>query len=196
MQTVFNILNIHSQEHEMTAPNRKHEFEQLVGAYADDLYRFGVWLSHDREVANDLVQETMLRAWRSLDSLKDVRAVKSWLFTTLRRENARRFERKQLPLVDIDDYDPGDAMRPGPDAELEDNDMRKAIARLPLKYREPLVMQALLGHSIGEISEQLEVSESATMTRVFRARQKLKAQFESFDQSVFAQTRMDALVAA
>src|SRR6056297_59171 len=167
-----------TQELSMTAQNRKLEFEQLVGAYTEDLYRFGVWLARDREVANDLVQETMLRAWRSLDSLKDVRAVKSWLFTTLRRENARRFERKRLPLVDIDDYNPGDAMRPGPDAELEDNDMRKAIARLPLKYREPLALPALLGHSIAEIAEQLDLSESATMTRVFRARQKLKAEFE------------------
>mgnify|MGYP005841275741 CR=1 FL=1 len=163
----------------MTAQNRKHEFEQLVGAYTDDLYRFGIWLARDREVANDLVQETMLRAWRSLDSLKDVRAVKAWLFTTLRRENARRFERKQLPLVDIDDYNPGDDASVGPDGELENNDMRKAMARLPLKYREPLVLQALLGHSIAEIAEQLELSESATMTRVFRARQKLKAQLEA-----------------
>jgi len=162
----------------MTAQNRKLEFEQLVGAYTEDLYRFGVWLARDREVANDLVQETLLRAWRSLDSLKDVRAVKSWLFTTLRRENARRFERKRLPLVDIDDYNPGDDTTPGPDGVLEDGDMRRAIARLPLKYREPLVLQALLGHSIAEIAEQLDLSESATMTRVFRARQKLKAEFE------------------
>jgi len=167
-----------TQELSMTAQNRKLEFEQLVGAYTEDLYRFGVWLARDREVANDLVQETMLRAWRSLDSLKDVRAVKSWLFTTLRRENARRFERKRLPLVDIDDYNPGDDTTPGPDGVLEDGDMRRAIARLPLKYREPLVLQALLGHSIAEIAEQLDLSESATMTRVFRARQKLKAEFE------------------
>ena len=163
----------------MTAQHRKHEFEQLVGAYAEDLFRFGVWLAHDREVANDLVQETMLRAWRSLDSLKDVGAVKSWLFTTLRRENARRFERKRLPLVDIDDYNPGDDASLGPDGEMENDDMRRAMASLPLKYREPLVLQALLGHSIDEIAEQLDLSKSATMTRVFRARQKLKVQLEA-----------------
>lgn len=166
----------------MTAQHREHEFDQLVGAYAEDLFRFGVWLARDREVANDLVQETMLRAWRSLDSLKDAGAAKSWLFTTLRRENARRFERKRLPLVDIDDYNPGDEASLGPDGEMENDDMRKAIARLPLKYREPLVLQALLGYSIAEIAEQLDLSESATMTRVFRARQKLKAQFETGSQ--------------
>lgn len=179
----------------MTAPDRKHDFEKLVGAYADDLYRFGAWLTHDREVASDLVQETMLRAWRSLDSLKDVRAVKSWLFTTLRRENARRFERKRLPLVDIDDYNPGDDASLGPDGEMEHSDMRKAVARLPLKYREPLVMQAMLGHSIAEIAEQLELSESATMTRVFRARQKLKVQFESSGQTVRPEMRTVAAAA-
>lgn len=166
----------------MTERNRKREFEQLVGEYADDLFRFGVWLSRDREVANDLVQETMLRAWRSMDSLKDPRAVKSWLLTTLRRENARRFERKQLPLTDIDDYDPADATTRLPEQEIETDDMRRSIAALPQKYREPLVMQALLGHSIAEIAEQLGLTESATMTRVFRARQKLRASLEPASQ--------------
>lgn len=158
----------------MTQAARQKRFEQLVAAYVDDLYRFGVWLTRDAAVAQDLVQETLLRAWRSLDSLREAKAVKSWLFTTLRRENARRFERKQLPLVDIDDHQPAAGAEREPDSELFDDELRAAIAALPDKYREPLVLQALFGCSIAEIAEQLGLSESATMTRVFRARKQLK----------------------
>ncbi len=55
-----------------------------------------------KPVAEDLVQETFLRAWKSLDSLTDAAAAKSWLITILRRENARRFERKQFDYQDIE----------------------------------------------------------------------------------------------
>ena len=57
-------------------------------AYSKDLYRYGLWLTKDVQVAEDLVQETFLRAWKAMDSLKDPGAVKSWLFTIYRRENA------------------------------------------------------------------------------------------------------------
>ena len=75
---------------------KQKRYENLVHAYHGELYRFAYWLCQDRSIAEDLVQETFLRAWRSLDSLKDEMAVKPWLLTILRRENARRFERKQF----------------------------------------------------------------------------------------------------
>ena len=71
-------------------------YEALVKALHADLFRYAYWLTHDKQVAEDLVQETFLRAWRALDSLKDEKAAKSWLITILRRENARRFERKRF----------------------------------------------------------------------------------------------------
>lgn len=83
--------------------NRQRRFDALARKYADDLFRFGVWLCGDPTLANDLVQETFMRAWRALDSLKDGKAAKSWLITILRREYARTFERKVPPLTDIDD---------------------------------------------------------------------------------------------
>ena len=69
-------------------------FESMVHAYSKDLYRYGYWLSRDSAIAEDLVQETFLRAWRAIDSLNDAKAAKSWLFTILRRENARRSGRR------------------------------------------------------------------------------------------------------
>lgn len=176
----------------MSEDTERHEFEQLVGGYVDDLYRFGLWLTRDREATADLVQETLMRAWRARNSLKDRGAVKSWLITTFRRENARRFERKRLPLTDIDDHEVPDIGQPSPDSELESDELRRAISRLPIKYREPLILQALMGCSIAEIAEQLELSENAIMTRVFRARQQLKVRLEAPRQPVFGEPSIAA----
>ena len=85
---------------------RRRTFEQLVRAHAADLYRFAYWLCRDRFVAEELVQEAFGRAWQGFRDLHDASAAKAWLFTILRRENARRFERKRLTLVadrDVDD---------------------------------------------------------------------------------------------
>jgi RNA polymerase sigma-70 factor (ECF subfamily) len=97
------------------------KYEALVRAYSDDLYRYGVWLCRDPNIAEDLVQETFLRAWRSLESLKDQGAAKSWLITILRRENARRFERKQFDLVDIEESYVPDTLSVGSEQEVENH---------------------------------------------------------------------------
>ena len=77
-----------------SAPNPmfavKHSgFESLVRAYSSELYRYAYWLCRDRFTAEDLVQETFARAWKSWDDLRDDKAAKSWLYTILRNEHAR-----------------------------------------------------------------------------------------------------------
>jgi len=153
--------------------NRRRRFESLVQAHSAELYRHAYWLCGQDALAQDLVQETFLRAWRSLDALRDAGAAKAWLATILRREHARLYERKPMPSTDIDDLELHDDA-PGPEGRGEDATLRAAIARLDAKYREPLVLQVLGGFSCAEIAQQLGISESAVMTQVFRARQKLK----------------------
>jgi RNA polymerase sigma-70 factor (ECF subfamily) len=68
-----------------------------------DLLRFAHWLARDRALAEDIVQEALLRAWRSRDALKDQAAARAWLLTIVRREHARLYERKRLELVALDD---------------------------------------------------------------------------------------------
>src|SRR5579864_8966210 len=63
---------------------RQQQFEALVRAHSGELYRYAYWLSGESALAQDLVQETFLRAWRSLDSLRETVAAKSWLTTILR----------------------------------------------------------------------------------------------------------------
>ena len=161
--------------------SKEQGFESMVHAYSKDLYRFGYWLSHDSAIAEDLVQETFLRAWRAIDSLQDAKAAKSWLFTILRRENARRFEKKsaQAELTTLDD-ELVDILASVDDdfANIDTLAIREALRKLPANYAEPLVLQVIGGYSCDEIAEIIEAKPGAVMTRVFRARQKLRKLLE------------------
>lgn len=61
--------------------NKQYKYETLVRAFHADIYRYAVWLIRDKSIAEDVVQETFLRAWKSLDSLQDEHAAKAWLIT-------------------------------------------------------------------------------------------------------------------
>jgi RNA polymerase sigma-70 factor (ECF subfamily) len=150
-----------------------------VGVYHQDMYRYAAWLSRDRTVAEDVVQESLLRAWKSLDALRDDAAAKHWLLTIVRRENARYFERRRLDTVDVDELTPSQEalLADQPDHELDD--VREAIYRLDDDYREPLVLQVLLGYSTSEIGELMGLRQGAVLTRLHRARLKLKEDLNS-----------------
>ncbi|MDA8621896.1 sigma-70 family RNA polymerase sigma factor [Psychrosphaera sp.] len=154
-------------------------YETLVRAYSKDLYRYAYWLCRDANVVDDIVQETFLRAWRSLDSLKDNNAAKSWLITILRRENARRFERKQFDLVDIDDYEVSDSISTSTEQQMENHLLQRQIFKLSEEYREPLILQVIGGFSGEEIANILELNKNTVMTRLFRARNQLKEILDS-----------------
>ena len=153
---------------------RRQRFDQIVGVYQQDMYRYAAWLCRDRVIAEDVVQEAMLRAWKSLDSLRDDLAAKPWLLTIVRRENARYFERKRLETVDIDNLTASQAalLAEQPDDDL--GDMRAAIYALDDGYREPLVLQVLMGWTTAEIAEQMGIQQGAVLTRLHRARAKLR----------------------
>ncbi len=156
---------------------RQARFQSLLGRYRDDLYRYALWLTHDQAVAEDLVQETLLRAWKALDKLHDPEAAKSWLITILRRENARRFERIQPRYSDIPLEALGDSHNYY-DTSTEAFVLRNALERLPVEYREPLLLQVLHGYSQKEIALRLGISVAGAGTRLFRARRKLRALVE------------------
>jgi len=146
---------------------------QLFEALRPELLRFAWWLARDRSVAEDVVQEALLRAWRSRDALQDPAAARGWLLTIVRREHARLYERKRLEITDLDEViaaeDPGLAS----DGE-EVEGLRLAIAQLPDEYRIPLVMQVIGGFTTEEIAGQLALSTAAVLTRLFRARNRLR----------------------
>ena len=161
--------------------NKKQKrYEALVNVYSPDLYRYAYWICRDPDIAQDLVQETCLRAWKSLDSLLDDKSAKGWLFIILRRENARRFERKQLQMVDIEDHAVADDYDSS--AEMDSELLRRKILTLPADYKEPLLLQLVAGFSTEEIATQLDLNKNTVLTRLFRAKNLLKSSLTTINQ--------------
>jgi RNA polymerase sigma-70 factor, ECF subfamily len=157
---------------------RERRFEALCEPCRADVFRFAMWLSRSRTVAEEVMQETFLRAWRSLDSLQDESTVRSWLLTIARREHARLHERKRHPTVDIDDLTSAEsaALAERHERDPDDvRDVRDAIFELEPEHREPLILQVMLGYSTEEIARHMGLNEGAVSTRLFRARNRLRA---------------------
>ena len=163
---------------------KKTRYEKLVHVYHSELYRFAYWLCRDPNIAEDLVQETFLRAWRSLDSLLDQKAAKPWLLTILRRENARRFERKQFDYSDVENDTLVDDKSVTLDDEMEQTVIQRQIAKLSDEYREPLLLQVVMGCSGDEIAEILNLNKNTVMTRLYRARNQLKEALSRDDEQL------------
>ena len=80
----------------LAGKDRDRWFAGVCEELRPDLFRFAFWLARDRQVAEDVVQESLLRAWRSRDSLDAEGSARHWLLTIVRREHARRYERKRI----------------------------------------------------------------------------------------------------
>lgn len=154
--------------------NKQRFFEQLVSAYANDLYRYAYWLCKQPPLAEDLVQETFARAWKSIDKLNDEKAAKAWLITILRRENARLYEKYQPQFLEVDESLVADDDCNEPSRKLEKEQLHIMILKLPDEYKEPLILQVMWGFSGEEIAKELDLELATVNTRLFRARQQLK----------------------
>jgi len=153
---------------------RRARFQALCQSLRPDLLRFAFWLARDRTLAEDVVQETMIRAWKAQDSLLDEGAAKPWFLTIIRREYARTFERKRFVTVDVDELIAKEEPMLAAADDQALTELRAAIFKLPGEYREPLVMQVLMGYSTAEIAAELGLSNAAVLTRLFRARKQLR----------------------
>ncbi len=159
----------------MDMKTKQRTFEALVNAYSSDMYRYAYWLCHNKALAEDLVQETFVRAWQALDSLDDHKAAKAWLFTIVRRENARYFEQKHTNDLSLEDIEINMIVGDSDDfASTEHFVLRNALKVLPKEYLEPLLLQTIGGYSCDEIATIIESNPGAVMTRLSRARQKMR----------------------
>lgn len=148
------------------------QFDALIKATSTELYRYAMGLCHNPHVAEDLVQETFMRAWRAQEKLRDPKAARAWLYTILRNEHARLYERQRPEVRDPHELPPVPSR--GYDTSAEAFALRRALADLALEYREPLMLQVIGGFSCKEIGQMLDLKTNTVLTRLFRARQTLR----------------------
>ncbi|WP_337841215.1 sigma-70 family RNA polymerase sigma factor [Rheinheimera sp.] len=159
------------------ATTREQQYLQLVQLHQADLYRYACWLCKNPDTAADVLQDTFLRAWKSLDNLQQPNSAKAWLFTILRHENARRFERRQLDYQETEQELLPDEQA-GPEQCYEQQQLLAMMQSLDVQYSEPLVLQLIGGFSGDEIAQLLNLNLNTVNTRLFRARKQLRERLE------------------
>ena len=148
-------------------------FEQLASRFRSDLLRYALWFIRDRAAAEDAVQEGLLRAWKAWPQLRDRARAKQWLLKIVRRECARPYERGRIATIEFEELSPADEVLLAIEPNVELSDIQRGIEGLPQSYREPLVLQVLLGYSTKEIAEIMALNQGAVLTRLCRARHAL-----------------------
>ena len=153
------------------------EFEELVDAHYEALYRFGMSLARNSDGAADLVQETFCIWAAKGGQLRDRSKAKTWLFTTLHREFlAQRRRTSRFSDEPLDDEMAEEAAVDADEAERQMDGQRalELLGRLDETYRAPLALFYLQQHSYKEIAEVLEIPIGTVMSRLSRGKEMLR----------------------
>jgi RNA polymerase sigma-70 factor, ECF subfamily len=157
-------------------------FEELVMRHADRLFaslrRFGL----DQSEAQEVAQETFLRAWRALPRFEGRSSFFTWLYRIAFNEAQRRLARRPAAgTVVSDELQPVDDVpddRPGPAARAETEELRVALGRalreLPVDLRAPVVLRDVEGLSTRQAAAVLDLGEAAFKSRLHRGRMTLR----------------------
>lgn len=169
---------------------RESFFEGEVMQHLDALYRTALRMTRNPQDAEDLVQETMLRAYRFLDRFEPGTNLRAWLFKILTNTYINRYRKASSePRVDsLDDseelslyrYLDNEAASRGGSVEAQvldrfaENDIKTAIEALPSQYRITVLLADVEGFSYNDIAEITNVKKGTVMSRLFRGRRLLQ----------------------
>ncbi len=157
---------------EATRRGEREAFGVLVERYQRMVEAVAYSATGQRALVDDIVQDTFVTAWHTIDRLRDLARVRAWLCSIARNiaRNARRRQRREAPLHDI-----GLAQTPFDDLSDRERgrDIATALARLPARYREPLVLFYYEHCTVKEVADALAVGEAAIMQRLSRGRRRL-----------------------
>ncbi len=177
--------------------SRDRTFREEALPQLDAIYRFALRLTRDRDRAEDLTQDTFLRAYQSWETFTPGTRVKSWLFTIcrnlfLRREERSRRHREIVSEVKEEDprrisREPGifaTARQHDPEGafwrEIVDDEVVRAIENLPEEFREAVVLSDVEDLSYNEIAEVLELPVGTVKSRLFRGRKRLQEELYEY----------------
>lgn len=161
-------------------------FEELVRRHRDTFFRVALRICRDRADAEDVTQEAIVRAWRSLGSFRGDARFTTWMYriitnlalnkVTRRREHAV----EEVPEAPGDGSDAADPARRAEDRERLDVALA-ALATLTAEQRACLVLREVEGLSYEELAEVLDISVASVKGRLFRARQDLSEALARYD---------------
>jgi RNA polymerase sigma-70 factor, ECF subfamily len=172
-----------------TAPDE--DFEAGVLAQLDSLYRTALRMTNNPQEAEDLVQETMLKAFRFADSYQRGTNLRAWLFRILNTSAINRYRRQAThptttSLPEGEDFYLYNRIRDLSGQELSegaeeqvlskylDEDVYKALSELPPNFRMPILLADIEGLSYKEIAEALQIPIGTVMSRISRGRRQLQ----------------------
>jgi RNA polymerase sigma-70 factor (ECF subfamily) len=152
-------------------------FEALVARYQAALFRYLRGLVNDPEQARDLLQETFLRAYRSIGTLDDPSLLRSWLYRIAHNQAYSALRRRRLiswlPLTFGLHLS-----TPAPDrGAVELARVEEALGRIPIQQRAALLLHLVAGFSYAEVAALLQVSEGTVRMRISRARAAFRAAY-------------------
>ena len=163
-------------------------FEELVRRHADRIYAVVMRFGAPRGEAEEIVQETFVRAWRAIGRFKGESQFFTWLYRIAINEAKRHMSRRgaQLERVASDEMaleaigDPA----PSPQQRAEHQDLRAALERavraLPMKHRIPLVLRDIEGLPTDQAAAVMQLSEAAFKSRLHRARLAVRDAMEDY----------------
>lgn len=183
----------------MTPNNDKERYERIFEEefmpQIDALYTFAYHLTYNEEDANDLVQETYMKAYRFIDKYKEGTNAKAWLFKILKNAFINQYRRKskQPTKVDYEDiagYQEGDDDTSYADLREEmfqsmmGDEVTNAINALPVDFRVVILLCDIEGFTYEEISKILDIPIGTVRSRLHRARNMLKDKLRTYARSL------------
>lgn len=166
---------------------QRQAFAQLVSQYSEPLYRQIRRMVYNHDDANDVLQNTFVKAWQGLSSFEGRSLLSSWLFRIAINE-ALDFKRRNHVQASLTDDDGGDSLVAARlmadeyfDGDETEAQLQQAVARLPQVQRTVFQLRYFEGKKYAEISEILKTSEGALKASYHIAVQKISAFFKSLD---------------
>jgi RNA polymerase sigma-70 factor, ECF subfamily len=165
---------------------RSTEFRDQLVAAIPGLRAFGFSLTARNDRADDLVQETLMKAWKHSDSFEPGSNLKAWLYTILRNEFYSQMRKQRREVEDADGfYANRVAVRAEQDGHLDMADMRAALAQLPDDQRVAIVLVGASGFSYEEAAGICKVAVGTIKSRVNRARARLASRLQTGTDETF-----------
>ena len=166
-------------------------FEAEALPHADRLFRLAMWLERDRDEAEELVQETMVRALQSFHRYQPGTNCRAWLVTILQhlRSNRRRARHRSPIVPDTDELLTTTPFVPPIPQTLTDEDVLGALGRIPERFQEVIVLCDVEELSYKEIAAALQIPLGTVMSRLHRGRAMLRSELPA---AVSARTRQRA----